>query len=438
MKRSFLMIFTFLFIVACTLENIDDNNREPKTDYSENNYVLATEDASTPDITRFFSFSLAAVNSEQVYDLISENIVFTNSDPSTSSGYHFFKNFIFSMAKDKNGYSSTPGIFQLTLNTANRVFINNEIFLGKENLFPSKKLAIISENEGYFYNESVGPQHIQRFNPTTMELGETINLRPHIEAFRPDAIFEDTYGNNLVRTGSLVLDSKDGKLYVSVVFLEEASFNLISDNEENFYLAVINRSNLSFEKIISYPYAKTVGFFVSENNPTSIDENGNMYFSSWGWNQFNKHTPSKVFRIKAGESEFDTDWMIDIESLFGKDRIVQSMISYNGKLYLHVSDAPYLFDTSEELTTKNNLKMFYYEFDPETPHQYKKLPIPASNPSSRMNVFTVLDDKLFIAVPNAIEGNFNGLYSVNRNGTIQPELQIENKYRPTRLYKLKK
>ena len=130
--------------------------------------------------------------------------------------------------------------------------------------------------------------------------------------------------------------------------------------------------------------------------------------------------------------------MIDIESLFGKDRIVQSMISYNGKLYLHVSDAPYLFDTSEELTTKNNLKMFYYEFDPETPHQYKKLPIPASNPSSRMNVFTVLDDKLFIAVPNAIEGNFNGLYSVNRNGTIQPELQIENKYRPTRLYKLEK
>ncbi len=438
MKRSFILIFIFFIVTACTLENIDDNNRNPKSDYSEKNYVLATEDASTPDITRFFSFTIDDIDSEQVYDLINDNMLFTNSDPSSSSGHHFFKNNIFSMAKDKNGYSSTPGIFQLTLNTDDRVFINNEIFLGKENLFPTKKLAIINESEGYFYNESLGSQMIQRFNPTTMKLEETIDLRPHIESFRPDAKFEDEAGNNLVRTGTLAMDSKDGKLYVSIVFLEEASFNLISDTEEHFYLAVINRNDLSFEKIITYPYAKTVGFFVSENNPTSVSENGSLYFSSWGWNQFNEHTPSKVFRIESGENDFDTSWMIDIESLFGKDHIVQSMITFNNKLYLHISDAPYLFDTSEELTTKNNLKMYYYEFDPETPNQYSKLPIPSSNPSSRMNVFTVLDDKLFIAVPNAIEGNFNGVYSLDRSGNIQPELQIENKYRPMRLYKLEK
>src|SRR5690554_3565026 len=206
MKRSFLMIFTFLFIVACTLENIDDNNREPKTDYSENNYVLATEDASTPDITRFFSFSLAAVNSEQVYDLISENIVFTNSDPSTSSGHHFYKNFIFSMAKDKKGYSSTPGLFRLTLNTANRIFIDSEIFIGKNNLFPSRKLCLVDEHTGFFYNEDIGQQTIQKFDPTTMNVLASLDLKPYIEAFRPDAVFQDESGNNLVRTGSLVMD----------------------------------------------------------------------------------------------------------------------------------------------------------------------------------------------------------------------------------------
>jgi len=80
--------------------------------------------------------------------------------------------------------------------------------------------------------------------------------------------------------------------------------------------------------------------------------------------------------------------------------------------------------------------MYFYEFDPETPDQYKKLDIPASNPSSRINVFTVVDNKLFMAVPNAVEGNFNGVYSLDNTGTLKKELTVENKYRPTRFYKL--
>lgn len=429
-----LLLICTLF-TACTLENIEDDNNNPKTDFSSYNYVLATEDASTANITRFFSFNLSDIDHDRTYDLIQDNGVFTNSDPSTSSGHHYLKNYIFSMAKDKNGFSSTPGIFRLTLNTSNRLFIDEEIHIGKESLFPSRKLAFVDEQEAFFYNEGEGPQLIQKFNPSTMTLMESLNLRPFIQEFRPDAQFEDAFGNNLVRTGSLVMDVKGGKLYVSIVFLEEAGFNLISDSETNFYLAVIDIPTFSFEKIISYPYAKTVGFYVSENNPTTKDEDGNLYFGSWGWNQFNKHTPSKVFRIKKDETEFDTDWMIDIEALFGKDRIAQSIISYNNKIYLHVSDEPYLFASSEDVSTKNGLKMYFYEFDPATPNTYKKLDIPSSNPSSRVNLFTIVDDRLFIAVPNAVEG-FNGLFSLDREGNLKQELKVEKKYRPTRFYKL--
>lgn len=428
--------FLLFFLISCTLENIEDSNKNPKTDFSSYNYILATEDASTPDITRFFSFNPGEVNPDISYDLIHQNQIFENSDPSTSSGHHFFKNYIFSMAKDKKGYSSTPGIYRLTLNTSNHLFIDNEIYLGKENLFPSRKLSILDSHTGFFYNESLGPQTIQKFNPTTMQLLESMDLKPHIREFRPEARFEDDYGNNLVRTGSLVLDYIQDKLLVSVVFLEEAAFNLISEEETSFYLAVIDIPSFSFEKIISYPKAKTVGFFVSENNPTTKDEDGTIYFCSWGWNQFYSHSPSRVFRIKNGETDFDPGWEIDIEALFGKDRIAQSIISFNNKIYLHVSEEPYLFDSSEEMETKNNLKMYFYEFDPETPDQYKKLDIPASNPSSRINVFTVVDNKLFMAVPNAVEGNFNGVYSLDKTGTLKKELTVENKYRPTRFYKL--
>ncbi|QAA80498.1 hypothetical protein EI546_01580 [Aequorivita sp. H23M31] len=426
----------FLILSSCHVDNLDDQNKNPKTDYSSFNYVLATEDASTADITRFFSFNLAGIDRNKTYDLIQDNGIFINSDPSTSSGHHSFKNFIFSMAKDKNGYSSTPGLFRLTLNTSNQIFIDSEIYIGKENLFPSRKLALVNDHLGFYYNEDSGGQTIQSFDPLTMTLKEELDLRPFIKSFRPDAAFEDEFGNNLVRTGSLVMDYKEDKLYVSVVFLEDPSFNLIAESEENFYLAVIDIPSFSFEKIIQYHGAKTVGFFVSENNSTVKDEAGNLYFCSWGWNQFNKHNPSKVFRIKAGETEFDPNWEIDIESLFGEGRIAQSIASYNNKLYLHISQEPYLFESSEEVETRNGLKLSYYEFDTNSPNSYTKLDIPSSNPSSRMNVFNIVDDKLFMAVPNAISPNFNGVYSIDRSGTIMKEMQIANKYRPTRFYKL--
>ncbi|MDD3771955.1 MAG: hypothetical protein PHC38_04780 [Weeksellaceae bacterium] len=432
------LLISLFFILSCTLDNLDDENNLPKTDFNSYNYVLATEDASTADITRFFSFNLNEVDPDLKYDLIDESTLFTNSDPSTSSGHHFYKNFIFSMAKDKKGYSSTPGLFRLTLNTANRIFIDSEIFIGKNNLFPSRKLCLVDEHTGFFYNEDIGQQTIQKFDPTTMNILGSLDLKPYIEAFRPDAVFQDESGNNLVRTGSLVMDYKNDKLYVSVVFIESAGFNLIAENEENFYLAVIDIPTFSFEKIIQYHGAKTVGFYVSENNPTTKDEDGNLYFCSWGWNQFYSHNPSKIFRIKKNETEFDTDWVIDIEALFGEGRVAQSIISYNNKLYLHISDIPYYFASSEQTGTLSSSFMHYYEFDINNPTQYRELEIPASNTASRVNVFTILDTKLFMCVPNSVEGKFNGVYSVDLNGEVQKELSIDNKYRPTRLYKLEK
>lgn len=435
-KYKMLFSLLFLGLLSCEVNNLDDENKNPKTDYSTYNYVLATEDASTADITRFFSFNLGDVESNKTYDLIQDNQIFTNSDPSTSSGHHSFKNYIFSMAKDKRGYSSTPGLFRLSLNSSDQVYIDSELYIGKDNIFPSRKLVLVNDNLGFYYNEDSGGQSIQAFNPLTMQLGAVLDLRADIKAFRPEVQFEDEYGNNLVRTGSLVMDYKDDKLYVSVVFLEEASFNLISEEEENFYLAVIDIPTFSFEKIIAYHGVKTVGFFVSENNPTTKDEAGNLYFCSWGWNQFNSHNPSKIFRIKSGETDFDTDWEIDIESHFGKGRIAQSIMSYNSKLYLHISEEPYLFDSSEDVSTRNGLKLSYYEFDTTNPENYVKLDVPTSNPSSRMNLFNIVDDRLFMVVPNAIPGNFSGLYSIDRQGMLKKEIQIENKYRPTRFYKL--
>ncbi|WP_418893718.1 hypothetical protein [Limibacterium fermenti] len=428
---SFLWLGALLF-GACTIENLEREN-VPREDFSSYNYVLAIEEASNVDITRFFTFEMNTVRQNTApYDLLQEDALFTNSDPSVSSGHHSFGRYFFSMAKDKKGYSSTPGIFRLTMNADNRIFIDQSLNLRKNNLFPTKKMCIVNNNTGFYYNEGLAPQRIYQFNPSTMVMTDAFDLREAIEAFRPHAQWVDESGNNMVRTGSLVLEEKEGKLYVSVVFLEKAAFNIIADDETHFYLAVIDIESRQVEKIIRYPDTKTVGFFVSENNPTTKDEDGNLYFCSWGWNQFGTPNPSKIFRIKSGETDFDRDWEFNVEKHFGQGRIAQSIISYNNKVYLHISVGPYGFSESD---TPGGIRMAYYELNPAD-LSIRKLDIPESDTSSRMNVFNLVDDKLYICVPNSDASRFNGLYSVDRSGNAVQELSLENKYRPTRLYKL--
>lgn len=433
MKNALIFIF-LLALSACKVENLKPTQDIPKVDFSTYNYVLATEDASSEDITTFFAFNRSDIDSEKQYDLIQEDQLFINSNPSVSSGHCAMNQYFFSFTKDKKGYSSTPGLYRLTLNDKNRVYINDNLSISKNNLFPARQLCIVNDVLGYFYDEGKEAYKIQIFNPTTMTLKGSMDLKPAIEAFRPNIKWVDESGNNLVRTGSLVLEYKQGKLYVSIVFLETASFNLIANSEQNFYVAVIDVFSNEVEKIISYHGAKTVGFFVSENKATTKDENDNLYFCSWGWNQFNEGNPSKVFRIKQGETDFDTDWVIDIESLFGAKRTAQSMIAYNNKIYLHISNAPYGFSDSDG--SSGAITMSYYEINPSAPEIAHKLDIPISNPSPRMNVFSIVDDKLFIAVPNVEKDKFNGFFSIDKSGMIKKEISIENKYRPTRLYKL--
>lgn len=432
-RNSVFFALSSVFLFACKVDNLEFENI-PKTDFSSFNYVLATEDASTEDITTFFAFNLPQINPETTYDLFNEEDLFINSNPSTSSGQETMGPYFFSLAKDKHGYSSTPGLYRLTLNTNNRVFVEDNLNISKNNLFPARQLSIVNEELGFFYNEGKDAHKILVFNPTKMVLTGSIDLKPLIQEFRPNAKWVDNAGNNLIRTGSMVIAENEGKLYVSIAFLETAGLNLISEDENHVYMAVIDVATLHPEKIIAYEGAKTVGFFVSENKATTVDDDGNLYFCSWGWNQFNEGNSSQVFRIKSGETDFDEDWVIDIEALFGERRIAQSIVAFNNKLYLHISDIPYGFYDSDG--TPESIQMSYYVVDPSSPDAPQLLDIPVSNAAPRISAFTVIEDKLFVAVPNVEQGKFNGFYSIDSDGNIEKEISIANKYRPTKLYKL--
>src|SRR5699024_5986395 len=132
----YLIIGVFL-ITSCTVDNDNGINEDPKTDFSRNNYVMATEDASEVDITSFFTFNLDEIDPDISYDLIGEKGLFINSNPSTSSGHLSFGRYVFSQAKDKKGFSSSPGLYRMTLNRDDRMYVDVELNVSQANLFPA-------------------------------------------------------------------------------------------------------------------------------------------------------------------------------------------------------------------------------------------------------------------------------------------------------------
>ncbi|HKL72157.1 MAG TPA: hypothetical protein VJ855_05820, partial [Marinilabiliaceae bacterium] len=56
-----ILSFLLLFILSsCEIEGLENDNLL-REDFSYNNYILATEDASNSDITRFFNFEMSEV-----------------------------------------------------------------------------------------------------------------------------------------------------------------------------------------------------------------------------------------------------------------------------------------------------------------------------------------------------------------------------------------
>lgn len=90
MKENLLYVLLFtVLLYSCTVDNVEDTEHIPKTDFSAYNYVLATEDASDVDITTFFTFNPEDIDPDEAYDLISRDDIFVNSNPSTSKKLYF-------------------------------------------------------------------------------------------------------------------------------------------------------------------------------------------------------------------------------------------------------------------------------------------------------------------------------------------------------------
>lgn len=160
----------------------------------------------------------------------------------------------------------------------------------------------------YFQSETVayatvagGISKLIIFDPSTMRISDEVSLTGITEAF-PEAT--RTYYQDMME--------RDGKLFMGVHY--ENNFVPVNDNA---YVAVIDLSTNTVEKVISDTRTGMVFGGQGSNAGMVKVENGDIYVQALGTLIDGGSSPSGVLRIKAGSSDFDEDYFFDLVEATG-------------------------------------------------------------------------------------------------------------------------
>ncbi|UZR96362.1 hypothetical protein [Chondrinema litorale] len=279
---------------------------------------------------------------------------------------------------------------------------------------------IQDENTGFYFDGDLGTLAVQTFNPTTMARTGQIDVS--------NLFTEEDLTNFDINVGSTTLVASEGILFANVEYTltDEAAEGV---KEPHFTMAVIDIESGTAEKLIvhegevydqghssitEYPALLVTdegAIYMSTHALFATDDNGNVPLSC-------------VFRINAGETDFDQDWLLTGSDILssGIDGLVWSISYFNDKLYVDCSDEAIAADYSNMLNTFYNV----YAVDIETKAATMVTGAPATTfGHADGNLFDV-NGELYFQVKNDDEGS--GYYILNDDDTFSHVFDITDTY----------
>jgi hypothetical protein len=383
MKKLF-SIFRYAFLAVVVLSACSDDDDKSGTSTSPKYVMLnAAEKWDEGYFTTFDdmpSGTVAAVesNSFQV---------------NTSFGFRSFKNWIFTRANA----AGDVGLQKYTVNADGS--LKAEAFI-----LNATQFLVVDETTGFYSDEKRGTMKIQVFNPTTMERTGEIDL----SALRNDEISE------YQAVGKHTIAAKGGKLYVGITYTPAANEGYGGDVIDHIEFAVIDIATKTFDKVISYEDGdiNAIGWGSSGNKMWSLGDDGALYFYSTGLT--NGFASSKVIRIKADATEFDTEWVLDgVDHGQGTKTSIATGLVKNGKLYLELSSE----DLAANFANLQSMIFEYYVVDLATGESAKITGMPKHHYAyANEQAITEIDGDIYFWVRN-LDDEIDGYYKLNANGT---------------------
>lgn len=367
-----------ILLTACSKS--DSPGTDPGTGTGDYTYILLTNEAdlATPGF-------MTAYNEMPSGDLT--NIQSRTLQVKNAFGFTQYGKWIFT----RTNIAGQPGIAKFTVGADGK--IQEAGFLANGEMF-----HIISDEEGYYLDETRGTMLLQKFNPSTMQRTGEIDL----SSLKKDGI-------ELQIVGKHTIASKEGKLYVGITYGTTAGQGFNDDVVDYAELAVIDIATDEIEKTIKYPGIKGLGYGPSANKFWTMGDDGALYIYASGFH----NTPaghstinnSVIVRIKKGETDFDKDWVLKAEK-YQQHGTFGTAVVKNGKIYVQIPTEPLTdnFGNFMEPIWK------YYAIDLNTQEKTAITGIPLTRYAhSNEQCITQIDGQIYLWMANATVKE-NGYY----------------------------
>jgi hypothetical protein len=174
------------------------------------------------------------------------------------------------------------------------------------------------------------------------------------------------------------------------------------------FVALFDATTMAFVKKIETPFTACLA---SGFNPSyAVSEAGDLYIASSNTNAYggNEELPSGVVRIKAGTTDFDTDYFFDVTDITGSHSL--------GMLYLGNNKAVVQVLNAEALNAEEDYYVEYHLADLAT-KTMQKLDIPTSRGGyyGLRRSMDVLGNGNAVILSNHAEGNGLFIYNPTTN-----------------------
>lgn len=259
---------------------------------------------------------------------------------------------------------------------------------------------VVSASEGYYWDKVRGGLKLQTFNPTTMERTGEIDFSSLSE------------GQPLESVGQLIIAKRDNKLYLDLLLGSKAAGNWqVTPSTADVAIAVYDLTTKKIENVTRMTGTTNLGVFI-DHVLWSLDEvTGDLYFASVSDMKLqSSELSSKILRIKKGEVNFDTTFVIDMKS-YQFPAEFNRLFAHNGKIYTTIpSRAVSYYGGGQHGVKYRDDVWFWNEIDAVT-KKATRLNLPPDNFYTTQNPFFHNGEIYFLS--NSTTDGFSGVNQYN-------------------------
>ncbi|MFL9831531.1 hypothetical protein ABS764_11795 [Flavobacterium sp. ST-87] len=306
-----------------------------------------------------------------------------------------------------NDVSNTKqGITKMGLDASGKV-VDQGFLPSLSNAYETNYL-VASATEGYYWDKVRGGLKLQKFNPTTMERTGEIDFSSLSE------------GQPLESIGQLIIAKRENKLYLDLLLGSKVGNNWqVTPAVKEVAIAVYDLTTNKIENVTKIGNTTNLGVFI-DHVLWSLDAvTGDLYFATVG-DMKTQPTDysSKILRIKKGEVNFDTTFVLDIRA-YQFPAEFNRLFAHNNKIYTTIPSRPVSYYGGGQHGVKYRDDVWFWnEIDANT-KKATRLNMPPDNFYTTQNPFFHNGEIYFLS--NSTSDGFSGVMQYNPTTKVTKE-----------------